>query len=149
MQCYQTHGGFCYTAILPSCNGWRSGSKAGRCGTCPPTFRLPFKFVSKRRSPTLLCIAPRKTIVWKLSSRLSAETKLWLLGSRIMGAHSIRPSFQPPVPASLAEANVGNLGIRLMRSFASDMHYERRDSRNRLTMRFVEVQRAAHQTTIR
>ena len=56
---------------------------------------------------------------------------------------------RPPVPASLAEANVGNLGIHLMRSFASDMHYERRDSRNRLTMRFVEVQHAAHGTTIR
>ena len=39
---------------------------------------------------------------------------------------------RPPVPASLAEARVGNLGIHLMRSFASDMHYERRDSRNRL-----------------
>jgi serine/threonine-protein kinase RsbW len=45
---------------------------------------------------------------------------------------------RPPVPASLAEANVGNLGIHLMRSFATGMHYERRDSRNRLTMRFVE-----------
>jgi serine/threonine-protein kinase RsbW len=45
---------------------------------------------------------------------------------------------RPPVPASLAEANVGNLGIHLMRSFASGMHYERRDSRNRLTMRFIE-----------
>ena len=45
---------------------------------------------------------------------------------------------RPPVPASLAEANVGNLGIHLMRSFAAGMHYERRDSRNRLTMRFVE-----------
>lgn len=40
------------------------------------------------------------------------------------------------VPASLAEAKVGNLGIHLMRSFASGMHYERRDNRNRLTMRF-------------
>jgi serine/threonine-protein kinase RsbW len=45
---------------------------------------------------------------------------------------------RPAVPASLAEAQVGNLGIHLMRSFASGMHYERRDSRNRLTMRFVE-----------
>src|SRR5262245_62742368 len=43
-----------------------------------------------------------------------------------------------PVPASLAEAKVGNLGIHLMRSFASGIHYERRDSRNRLTMRFIE-----------
>jgi serine/threonine-protein kinase RsbW len=45
---------------------------------------------------------------------------------------------RPPVPASLTEAKVGNLGIHLMRSFASGMDYERRDSRNRLTIRFVE-----------
>jgi len=45
---------------------------------------------------------------------------------------------RPPVPASLTEAKVGNLGIHLMRSFASGMHYERRDGRNRLTIRFVE-----------
>jgi len=52
---------------------------------------------------------------------------------------------RPPVPASLAEAKVGNLGIHLMRSFASGMHYERRDSRNRLTMQFVEERDAAHE----
>src|SRR5262245_45151894 len=40
---------------------------------------------------------------------------------------------QPPVPASLAEAKVGNFGIHLMRSFVNGMHYERRDSRNCLT----------------
>jgi len=51
---------------------------------------------------------------------------------------------RPPIPTSLAEAKVGNLGIHLMRSFASDMHYERRDSRNRLTMQFVEERDAAH-----
>ena len=44
-----------------------------------------------------------------------------------------------PVPApSLEEANVGDLGIHLMRSFANGMDYERRDGRNRLTLRFVE-----------
>jgi serine/threonine-protein kinase RsbW len=56
---------------------------------------------------------------------------------------------RPPVPASLAEANIGNVGIHLMRSFASGMHYERRDSRNRLTMRFVELQDEAHGATMR
>src|SRR5262245_42186177 len=56
---------------------------------------------------------------------------------------------RPPVPASLAEAMVGNLGIHLMRSFANGMHYERRDSRSRLTIRFVEVQDAAHGATMR
>src|SRR5262245_9936876 len=55
---------------------------------------------------------------------------------------------RPPAPASLAEANVGNLGIHLMRTFASGMHYERRDSRNCLTMRFVEVRDAAHGATM-
>jgi serine/threonine-protein kinase RsbW len=44
-----------------------------------------------------------------------------------------------PVPAaSLEEAKVGDLGIHLMRSFASGMDYERRDGRNRRTFRFVE-----------
>jgi serine/threonine-protein kinase RsbW len=55
---------------------------------------------------------------------------------------------RPPVPVSLAEAKVGNLGIHLMRSFASGIHYERRDSRNRLTMRFVEVQDKARGATM-
>jgi anti-sigma regulatory factor (Ser/Thr protein kinase) len=45
---------------------------------------------------------------------------------------------RPPVPTSLTQAKVGNLGIHLMRSFASGTHYERRDGRNRLTMRFIE-----------
>ena len=45
----------------------------------------------------------------------------------------------PPAPArSLEEAKVGDVGIHLMRSFASDMDYERRAGRNRLTLRFVE-----------
>jgi sigma-B regulation protein RsbU (phosphoserine phosphatase) len=44
----------------------------------------------------------------------------------------------PAVAASLEKAKVGDLGIHLMRSFASGMNYERRDGRNRLTLRFVE-----------
>lgn len=49
--------------------------------------------------------------------------------------------FPPPIPAtSLEEAEVGDLGIHLMRSFASGMDYERRDCRNRLTLRFVGSQ---------
>jgi serine/threonine-protein kinase RsbW len=47
------------------------------------------------------------------------------------------------LPASLAQAKVGNLGIHLMRSFAGDMCYERRDNRNRLTMRFGVRRRCA------
>jgi anti-sigma regulatory factor (Ser/Thr protein kinase) len=41
---------------------------------------------------------------------------------------------------SLAQVRIGNLGIHLMRSFASSMQYERRDGRNRLTLRFSEPQ---------
>src|SRR5262245_60434859 len=36
---------------------------------------------------------------------------------------------RPPIPTSLMQAKVGNLGIHLMRSFANGMHYERRDNR--------------------
>jgi len=47
----------------------------------------------------------------------------------------------PPVPpTSLDDAKIGDVGIHLMRSFADHMHYERRDGRNRLTLRFVEPQ---------
>ena len=51
------------------------------------------------------------------------------------------PTQFPPssVAKSLEEAKVGDLGIHLMRSFASDIHYERRDGRNHLTLRFVEL----------
>jgi anti-sigma regulatory factor (Ser/Thr protein kinase) len=44
----------------------------------------------------------------------------------------------PAVATSLEQAKVGDLGIHLMRNFASGMDYERRDGRNRLTLRFVE-----------
>ena len=39
---------------------------------------------------------------------------------------------------SLEDAKIGDYGIHLMRSFASSMHYERREGRNRLTLRFAE-----------
>ena len=44
----------------------------------------------------------------------------------------------PSIPTSLAEARIGDLGIHLMRNFATGMQYERRDGRNRLTLRFNE-----------
>jgi serine/threonine-protein kinase RsbW len=44
----------------------------------------------------------------------------------------------PPMAASLEEAKIGNVGVHLMRSFANGMQYERRDGRNRLTLRFRE-----------
>jgi anti-sigma regulatory factor (Ser/Thr protein kinase) len=53
---------------------------------------------------------------------------------------SFDPTRVPPpsFARSLAEAKVGGLGIHLMRSFATGIHYECRDGRNRLTLRFVE-----------
>jgi sigma-B regulation protein RsbU (phosphoserine phosphatase) len=44
----------------------------------------------------------------------------------------------PPVANSLKEAKVGNLGIDLIRDFASEMQYERREGCNRLTLRFLD-----------
>ncbi len=45
----------------------------------------------------------------------------------------------PPMPAtSLKEAKIGDLGIHLIRSFASEMLYRRSGGRNRLTLRFHE-----------
>jgi len=42
------------------------------------------------------------------------------------------------VAKSLQDAQVGNIGIHLMRSFADGVDYERRNGRNQLTLRFVE-----------
>lgn len=42
----------------------------------------------------------------------------------------------PIVPATIAEAKIGGLGIHLMRKFAQHMAYERRDGMNCLTLRF-------------
>ena len=47
----------------------------------------------------------------------------------------------PAVARSLATAKVGDLGIHLARSFASEMSYERRDGRNHLTLCFREPHR--------
>jgi anti-sigma regulatory factor (Ser/Thr protein kinase) len=47
---------------------------------------------------------------------------------------------RPTVARSLEDAKVGDLGIHLIRSFASGVDYERLDGRNRLTLRFVESQ---------
>jgi anti-sigma regulatory factor (Ser/Thr protein kinase) len=49
----------------------------------------------------------------------------------------------PSIPTSLAEAKIGDLGIHLMRNFATGMQYERRDGRNRLTLRFKESRPAS------
>jgi serine/threonine-protein kinase RsbW len=57
-------------------------------------------------------------------------------------------SFDPTVapafckPASIADASAGRFGIHLMRTFADDMHYERCNGWNRLTLRFVPAQAA-------
>ena len=52
------------------------------------------------------------------------------------------PTQVPPrsVASSLDEASVGDVGIHLIRSFASGMNYERREGCNRLTLRFTESQ---------
>jgi len=55
------------------------------------------------------------------------------------------PPFNPvaaPLPPahrpSLQEGPLGGRGLRLMRRFAADLHYERRDGQNLLTLRFAD-----------
>jgi anti-sigma regulatory factor (Ser/Thr protein kinase) len=43
----------------------------------------------------------------------------------------------PQAPKDLASAQIGGLGISLMRNFASDITYRRTDGRNRLTLSFA------------
>ena len=53
-------------------------------------------------------------------------------------------TFPPPSqPTSLGDARVGKLGIHLMRNLASEMRYERRDRRYRLTLRFSPAEAAS------
>jgi serine/threonine-protein kinase RsbW len=49
------------------------------------------------------------------------------------------PTRFPPLSMakSLEDANIGDYGIHLMRSFTSGIHYERREGRNRLTLQFA------------
>ena len=85
---------------------------------------------------------PSKPWSRQCSARSSIDDSSETLVARIedSGREFDPTQFPPPsVAKSLEEAKVGDLGIHLMHSFASDMHYERRDGRNRLTLRFVEL----------
>ena len=81
--------------------------------------------------------------------RQDVEVELVHAGTDVLaiiedGGRSFDPTAAPPrrKPASLAEAQAGDLGIHLMRGFSSGMNYERRDGRNRLTLRFGPAQAA-------
>jgi anti-sigma regulatory factor (Ser/Thr protein kinase) len=49
------------------------------------------------------------------------------------------PILEPPLPAApipIREAAVGGLGVKLMRTFCSNLNYQRADQTNELTMEF-------------
>lgn len=52
------------------------------------------------------------------------------------GMASFDPTLVTPriPPVSLEESQIGGLGIHLIRHYSSEMHYERCDDRNRLTL---------------
>ncbi|MDR3521628.1 MAG: ATP-binding protein [Acidocella sp.] len=60
------------------------------------------------------------------------------------------PEFDPlsvaekPQPASLAEAEVGGLGMKLLKRYCPDISYARLDGRNQLKLRFPFNSPAAH-----
>jgi anti-sigma regulatory factor (Ser/Thr protein kinase) len=60
------------------------------------------------------------------------------------GARPFDPTALPPriAPQSLEEARTGQLGVHLIRNYASQMQYEQREGRNRLTLRFTHAQAA-------
>jgi anti-sigma regulatory factor (Ser/Thr protein kinase) len=47
-----------------------------------------------------------------------------------------REALVPPTPTTIEEAEIGGLGIHLMRQFTQQMDYQRLDGTNRLTLRF-------------
>jgi serine/threonine-protein kinase RsbW len=82
----------------------------------------------------------------RLEIAVEVERNGAMLVARVVdNGRAFDPTGVPPpaMAASLAQAKVGDLGIHLMRSFASGMHYERRDGRNRLTLRFKETRTPA------
>ena len=84
----------------------------------------------------------------RLEIAVELERKGGMLVARIedTGREFDPTQIPPPLMAkSLDKAKVGDLGIHLVRSFASGMDYERRDGRNRLTLRFVESQARSQQ----
>jgi anti-sigma regulatory factor (Ser/Thr protein kinase) len=44
---------------------------------------------------------------------------------------------EKPRPKSLAEAEPGGMGLKLLRRYCTNMHYERTTNRNRLTLSFA------------
>src|SRR5262249_30852012 len=60
-------------------------------------------------------------------------------GGRVFDATAVPPR---RAPASIEDAPIGGLGIHLMRSFASEMRYERHHERNRLIFKFSPAEAA-------
>jgi serine/threonine-protein kinase RsbW len=85
---------------------------------------------------------PRPTVQ---KMHVAGEITIRLLASPEAAALVVEdagPAFDPtmaaprPRAASLQEARPGGLGLTLLRHYCSDIGYERRDDRNRLTLRF-------------
>ena len=93
------------------------------------------------RRPSTSMMRPSKPWSRQCSARSSIDDSSETLVARIEDAagNSIRPNFHSVGGKVARGAKVGDLGIHLMRSFASGMRHERRDGHLRLTLLFVEL----------
>jgi anti-sigma regulatory factor (Ser/Thr protein kinase) len=135
-----TQFGSCCATILPNWNAWPDGSNAGRNRvTLDASFAI--QLCLEEAVANIIMYAAAK------DDRLSIAVELARSGGTLVACiedtgRQFDPTQVPPptMAKSLEEAQVGGLGIHLIRRFASGMDYERRDGRNRLTLRFVESQ---------
>lgn len=64
---------------------------------------------------------------------------LWArIADRAPPFNPVAAELPPARRPSLQEGPLGGRGLRLMRRFAQDLHYERRDGQNLLTLRFAD-----------
>lgn len=82
-------------------------------------------------------------------ARQDLRVELIQLGGEVLAivedsGRSFDPTTAPArrKPDSLEDAAIGEFGIQLMRSFTEEMRYERRNGRNRLTLKFNPAQAA-------
>jgi anti-sigma regulatory factor (Ser/Thr protein kinase) len=110
---------------------WERPRKEGTFRQDPSCFRIAILIVSERGDHQYYHVQRRERRRLEIAVEVEREDRT--LVARIEDNGSPFDPTQvapPPIPASLDEAKVGDIGIHLMRSFASGIHYERRDGTN-------------------
>jgi serine/threonine-protein kinase RsbW len=126
-------------------NGWPDGSRPKPSRSCRPTTSFAIQLCLEEAVANIIMHGGMhgggaKDDRLRIAIELERNAGTLVASIEDSGREFDPTQFPPPsVAKSLEEVKVGDLGIHLMHSFASAMHYERRDGRNRLTLRFVEL----------